>query len=55
MGSWARSKRVWTRIVTCLSRVSPRRVVLRYEFEFRQQGRVVYLGDQSAMFVKDLR
>jgi hypothetical protein len=35
------------------SRVGPRRVVLRYEFRFSQDGEPVYLGDQSAMFVRD--
>lgn len=35
------------------SRVGARRVVLRYEFLFTQQGEVVYHGDQSAMFVRD--
>lgn len=33
-------------------RVGPTRVVLRYTFEFRQEGELVYVGDQSAMFVK---
>jgi hypothetical protein len=36
------------------SRVKPRRVVLRYEFRFWQGERLVYLGDQSAMFVKEV-
>ncbi|MDH3214235.1 MAG: hypothetical protein OEM05_17290 [Myxococcales bacterium] len=35
------------------ARVGPRRVVLRIDFRFRQERRVVYVGDQSAMFVKD--
>ncbi len=35
-------------------RVGPRRVVLRCGFEFRQEGRLVYVGDQSAMFLKDV-
>ncbi len=35
------------------TRVGEKRVVLRYEFIFRQSGEVVYLGDQSAMFLKD--
>jgi len=30
-----------------------KRVVLRYEFRFQQEGRLVYFGDQSAIFVKD--
>ncbi len=35
------------------TRVGEKRVVLRYEFRFEQEGRLVYLGDQSAMFFKD--
>jgi hypothetical protein len=35
------------------TRVGSRRVVLRYEFHFRQEGRLVYYGDQSAMFFRD--
>jgi hypothetical protein len=35
-------------------RVGPKRVVLRYAFEFRQEGELVYVGDQSAMFVKGM-
>ena len=35
-------------------RVGPTRVVLRYAFEFRQEGELVYVGDQSAMFVKGM-
>jgi len=35
------------------TRVGPRRVVLRCAFEFSQEGRSVYRGDQSAMFMKD--
>jgi len=34
------------------TRVGPARVVGRFEFEFRQEGDLVYQGDQSAMFVK---
>lgn len=34
------------------ARVGPRRVVIRYEFRFLQRERLVYYGDQSAMFVK---
>jgi hypothetical protein len=34
------------------SRVGKERVVLRYEFRFTQQDRLVYAGDQTAMFVK---
>ena len=36
------------------SRAGPRRVVIRYEFRFSQEDRLVYFGDQSAMFVKGL-
>jgi len=36
------------------TRVRPSRIVIRYEFRFLQDGELVYLGDQSAMFVKDL-
>jgi hypothetical protein len=35
------------------SRIGPRRVVLRATFEFRQEGRLVYLGDQTAMYFKE--
>lgn len=35
------------------TRAQPARVVLRYEFRFEQEGKVVYLGDQTAMFFKD--
>ena len=35
-------------------RDGPKRVVIRYEFRFEQEGRLVYLGDQSAMFFKDV-
>ena len=34
------------------TRVGGRRVVLRYEFRFEQGGQLVYLGDQTAMFVR---
>jgi len=34
------------------TRIGPSRVVIRFAFEFRQEGNLVYLGDQSAMFVK---
>lgn len=34
------------------TRVGSRRIVIRYEFRFSQRGEVVYLGDQSAMFVR---
>ena len=34
------------------TRVGDSRIVLRYAFEFRQEGELVYVGDQSAMFVK---
>jgi hypothetical protein len=36
------------------SRVGARRVVIWYEFRFSQEDRLVYVGDQSAMFFKDL-
>ena len=29
------------------------RIFSRYSFRFHQEGEIVYLGDQSAMFVKD--
>jgi hypothetical protein len=35
------------------SRVGTRRVVLRFLFEFSQDGDPVYIGDQTAMFLKD--
>jgi hypothetical protein len=35
------------------TRTGPSRVVLRMEFTFHQQGRLVYRGDQTAMFLKD--
>lgn len=35
------------------TRVGPRRVVIRFAFRFEQEGEVVYLGDQSAMFFRD--
>lgn len=35
-------------------RIGPSRIVLRYAFDFRQDGRPVYVGDQSAMFVKGM-
>jgi hypothetical protein len=34
------------------ARVNPERVVLRYEFHFRQEGRLVYFGDQTAVFLR---
>jgi hypothetical protein len=34
------------------SRVGERRIVLRYDFRFRQAGELVYVGDQTAMFVR---
>ena len=36
------------------TRIGSRRIVIRYEFRFHQEGAVVYLGDQSAMFVKGM-
>ena len=35
------------------TRTGSRRVVIRYDFRFEQEGAVVYLGDQSAMFFRD--
>ena len=35
------------------TRVGSNRIVLRYDFEFRQAGEIVYKGDQSAMFVRE--
>jgi len=35
------------------SRVGEHRLVLRFEFRFRQEGAVVYYGDQTAMFMKE--
>ena len=35
------------------SRIGERRVVLRYQFEFKQDGEIVYVGDQTAMFVHE--
>jgi hypothetical protein len=37
------------------TRVGPKRVVLRYEFTFTQEEKVVYWGDQSAIFVRGMR
>ena len=34
------------------SRVGAERMVIRFEFEFSQDGREIYFGDQSAMFLK---
>jgi hypothetical protein len=33
--------------------VGERRVVLRYEFAFRQGDELVYAGDQTAMFLRE--
>jgi len=35
------------------TRVGERRIVLRYEFEFRQGAELVYTGDQTAMFLRE--
>jgi hypothetical protein len=35
------------------TRVGPKRVVMRMEFQFRQGPALVYRGDQSAIFVRD--
>lgn len=37
------------------SRVGERRIVLRLEFEFWQEDALVYRGDQSAMFLRELQ
>jgi len=34
-------------------RVGARRTMLRYDFQFWQDGEIVYRGDQSALFVRD--
>jgi len=34
------------------SRVGPKRIVIRCEFHFWQEEKLVYLGDQTAMFVR---
>jgi len=34
------------------TRVGDRRIVIRFEFDFRQAGETVYAAEQSAMFVK---
>ena len=36
-------------------RVGPKRVMLRLSFKFHQEGRLIYRGDQSAIFVKEHR
>jgi hypothetical protein len=36
------------------SRAGSRRVVLRFEFRFWQDDALVYRGDQTAMFIRDL-
>jgi hypothetical protein len=36
------------------TRIGERRIVIRYEFRFHQSGEVVYVGDQSAMFVRGM-
>ncbi len=35
------------------SRIGTRRIIVRFNFEFTQQGSPVYVGDQTAMFVKN--
>jgi hypothetical protein len=35
------------------TRVGPLRIVMRMKFEFRQGEKLVYVGEQSAMFLKD--
>ncbi len=34
------------------TRTGTSRIVIRYAFEFRQEGKLAYQGDQTAMFVK---
>jgi hypothetical protein len=34
------------------ARVGSKRIVIRYQFRFRQEEKLVYFGDQSAMFVR---
>ena len=34
------------------TRVQPKRVVIRFEFRFWQESRLVYYGDQSAIFLR---
>ena len=34
------------------TRAGAQRVVIRFEFHFRQEGELVYFGDQTAMFMK---
>ena len=36
------------------ARVGPKRIVIRFEFRFHQDGQLVYVGDQTAMFLKDV-
>ena len=36
------------------ARVGPKRIVIRFEFRFHQEGALVYVGDQTAMFLKDV-
>lgn len=35
------------------TRVGAERVVIRFAFHFRQEGELVYVGDQTAMFMKE--
>jgi len=35
------------------SRKQAKRVIIRYQFRFRQDGELVYFGEQSAMFLRD--
>ena len=37
------------------SRVGPRRIMIRFEFEFSQGETAIYYGDQSALFIRDAR
>ena len=36
------------------TRMGSRRIMIRYAFRFLQEDQVVYVGDQSAMFVKGM-
>ncbi len=43
-----------SRCVETRLRKGPKRIVARYEFEYRQEGRLVFRSDQTAMFVRPL-
>ena len=44
---------LWLRSRETKTRVGPQRIVIRYEFRFTQEDALVYLGDQTAIFVRD--